>query len=1042
MKMKMKQLPLAVVQALSISLGVTALTVAIGPVAIAQSNAAGNIYGQATVGSVIIAESIDTGAKRRATADANGRFSINGLPTGPYKVQLLSGDKVVSTRQVEVLIGQGVDASFAAGGTQAIESVQVIARRQTIDVSSSNSGVTFTAKELDKLPVARNVASIIQLAPNTTSGDSRYGGVNAPSFGGASASENAYYINGFPVTNVLFQVGFSQLPFGSIGQAQVLTGGYGAEFGRSTGGVVNITTKSGTNEWEAGISSDWIPAQLRGKAKEIYFANTGGASNAATDNTIRFVQSRDQVSSLRYNAYVGGPIIKDKLFFYVNAETTRQYNELVNTASNAGSPVGVTANAFQVITTNTPRYLAKLDWNITDNHHLEYTQIRDQVNQDRKFYGFDYRTQTQTPVQAGGISYVNSGPTPVAAASGADLKIAKYTGFFTENIKFEALYGQSETPHATTPFGFNPSLFQTISTPADRLPGVVYNNPQTAANGSSILVPGAEDKQKAFRLDLEWKLGKHTARVGIDNNKTNSVAGTSLAGGGQWLYGNSGGNSSTLPPGATISPAASGTVSGAQGLYVQRIFSDTATKPSVEQSAQFIEDRWQFTNNLLLTLGLRNEQFSNFNGDKVVYVEQRKQLAPRLAAAWDANGDGSLKVYGTLGRYHLQLPSNVAVRGAGSSLNTNQYFGYNGVDPVTGAPTGLVPLSPVLSANNEFGQAKDPRQVAAVDLKAHYQDEMTLGFDKAWSPSINFGSKATYRALRSTIDDFCDQRPFDAWAARNNVNASNFAFQCALFNPGSDNRFTIDIDGDGKLENISLSAKDLGYPKVKRTYTAFDFYLEHPFRNGWYGKINYTWSASKGNTEGQTLSDIGQADVATTQAFDFPEITLNSYGRLPNDRRHQFKAYGFYAVTPEWIAGANGLLASGRPKNCLGSLPDNLQTSASTNPQDYGSAFFFCSQAPALGAFGTNNGAATPRGSQGTLPWISRLDLNLTYNPVAVKGLSLKATVFNVFNKQVVTTIEERRNLTSGAVRNTSQSVLAYTAPISFQFTVSYDFKP
>ena len=1041
MKMKMKQLPLAVVQALSISLGVTALTVAVGPVAMAQSNASGNIYGQATAGATVVAESVDTNAKRRTTADAAGRFTINGVPTGSYNVQLLSGDKVISTRKVEVLIGQGVDASFASG-TQSIESVEVTARRQTIDVSSSNSGVTFTAKELEKLPVALSVASIIQLAPNTTRGDSRYGGGNAPSFGGASASENAYYINGFPVTNVLYQVGFSQLPFGSIGQAQILSGGYGAEFGRSTGGVVNITTKSGTNEFEFGVASDWSPAQLRGKSKELYFANTGGARNGATDNTLRLVQSRDQFDSLRYNASVGGPIIKDKLFFYVNAETTRNYSESVNTQSNAGSPLGVTDNGFAAVTTNNPRYVAKLDWNITDNHHLEYTQIRDQVNQERKFYGFDYRTQTQTPVQAGGISYVNSGPSPVASPSGADLKIAKYTGYFTENIKFEALYGKSNTPHTTLPLGFNPSLFQTFSEGADRLPGVVYNNPQTAQAGSYSLVPGAEDKQKVYRLDLEWKIGSHTARIGIDNNKTNSTAGDGLAGGGLWQYGNSGGNPNTIAPGATISPAASGTISGAQGLFVQRIFSNTATKPSVKQSAQFIEDRWQFTNNLLLTLGLRNEQFSNYNGDNQVYVQQRHQLAPRLAAAWDAKGDGSLKIYGTLGRYHLQLPSNVAVRGAGSSLNTNQFFGYNGVDPITGAPTGLVPLSGVISANNEFGQAKDPRQVAAVDLKAHYQDEMTLGFDKAWSPSLNIGGKTTYRVLRNTIDDFCDQRPFDAWAARNGVDASNFAFQCALFNPGYDNRFTIDITGTGKLENIYLTAKDLGFPKAKRTYTAFDFYLEHPFRNGWYGKVNYTWSASKGNTEGQLLSDIGQADVATTQAFDFPEITLNSYGRLPNDRRHQIKAYGFYEVSSEWTAGANGLIASGRPKNCIGSLPDNLQTNASTNPQDYGSAFFFCSKAPSLGAFGTNNGAATPRGSQGTLPWDTRLDLNLAYRPAVVKGLALKATVFNVFNKQTIQNVEERRNTGSGAVRSTSQSVLSYTSPISFMFSLEYNFKP
>jgi hypothetical protein len=1037
MKMKMKRLPLAVVQALSISLGVTALTVAVGPTAMAQSSASGNIYGQATANASIVAESVETGAKRRTTADATGKFTFNALPTGPYKVQIVSGDKVVSTRQVEVLIGQGVEANFATG-TQSVESVQVVARRQTIDVSSSNSGATFTAKELEKLPVSPNVASIIQLAPNTTRGDSRYGGVNAPSFGGSSASENAYYINGFPVTNVLYQVGFSQLPFGAISQIQLLSGGYGAEFGRSTGGVVNIQTKSGTNEWEAGIAADWSPASLRGKEKNLYFANTG--AYPSTDKQLKQLQSRNQVETLRYNAYVGGPIIKDKLFFYINAEANRNHREFVSNASTTGATTGVNGNSassgWTVVSTDIPRYVGKIDWNITDNHHLEYTQIRDQVNEDRKVYGFNYNTQTQGTTQSSGISYVNSGPTPVAAASGADLKIAKYTGYITENIILSGLYGTSKTPHSDTPTGYNSSLFQTSSTAADHFGSLVYNNPQSVPG--SLLVPGAQDKQKAFRLDLEWKISNHTARVGIDNNKIDSVTGSATAGGGQWVYGNSAGNPSAIPTGATISPAATGTAPGLAGFFVQKILSSSFTTPSVKQSAQFIEDKWQLTKNVLLTIGLRNEQFTNYNEVGVAYLSQRHQLAPRFAAAWDTFGDGTMKVFGTLGRYHLQIPTNVAVRGAGPSLNTNQYFGYSGVDPVTGAPTGLVQMSPPLSANNEFGQPKDPRQVAAQNLKSHYQDEMTLGFEKAWSPSINVGSKATYRKLGSTIDDTCDGRPFLAYAQAHGINSSNYGFQCALFNPGMDNKFLVDFTGSGStsvaLTEVNLPASVMG-PKAKRTYTALDFFLEHPFRNGWYGKASYTWSASKGNTEGQLLSDIGQADVSTTQTFDHPEIGLNSYGRLPNDRRHQLKFYGFYEVTSQWTAGTNLLVASGRPKNCKGSLPasywaNNGSGDGSLSPQLYGSAFFFC------------NGVATPRGSLGTLPWDTRVDLNLTYRPASVKGLAFKGTVLNVFNKQTVATIEERLNNTSGTVRNTSGSTLAFTSPISFIFSVAYDFKP
>jgi hypothetical protein len=171
-----------------------------------------------------------------------------------------------------VQVGQGVNASFTAA---AMQSVQVTGRRSRIDISNTNSGATFTAKELAKLPITPSVASIIQLAPNTTRGDSRYGDGNAPSFGGSAASENAFYINSFPVTNVLFQVGSSELPFGSIAQAQILTGGFGAEFGRSTGGVVNIQTKSGTNTWEIGGSVSYEPNSLRSKQKNLYYPNTG-----------------------------------------------------------------------------------------------------------------------------------------------------------------------------------------------------------------------------------------------------------------------------------------------------------------------------------------------------------------------------------------------------------------------------------------------------------------------------------------------------------------------------------------------------------------------------------------------------------------------------------------------------------------------------------------------------------------------------------------------------------------------------------------------
>jgi hypothetical protein len=98
------------------------------------------------------------------------------------------------------------------------------------------------------------------------------------------------------------------------------------------------------------------------------------------------------------------------------------------------------------------------------------------------------------------------------------------------------------------------------------------------------------------------------------------------------------------------------------------------------------------------------------------------------------------------------------------------------------------------------------------------------------------------------------------------VNTDNWSgFACASINPGKTNDFLVDFSGTGQnLTPVSLTAAEMGFGKPTRLYTALDMYLEHPMRNGSYGRINYTLSRSRGNTEGQTLSAVAQTDVAAT----------------------------------------------------------------------------------------------------------------------------------------------------------------------------------
>ena len=1016
------------VRALSIAFGAAALSVAVMQPVMAQSNATGNVFGrvESPAGASVLVTNTETGLKRTVIPEANGRYQATALPIGHYKVDLLRDGKVVNSSEVDVNIGQGSDASFS---TAPVQAVQVTGRRSKIDVSNTNNGAIFTSKELAKLPITPSVASIIQLAPNTTRGDSRYGDGGAPSFGGSAASENAFYINGFPVTNVLFQVGSSELPFNSIGQAQVLTGGYGAEFGRSTGGVINITTKSGTNNWEFGGSFSIEPNGLRAKQRNLYFANTGAPENAKTDNSIYLLNQDNTRDRKTANVYVGGPIIKDKLFLFANIEKTR--TELENARQYSDNAAAVNTG-WQEQHDRVSRSLIKVDWNITDNNRLELTHITDAPESERAYYGLNYKTLQHGDVQKGGIKYENYGPTPVAAPVGAEIEILKFTSNITDDLTLQAMVGDSMTRHVQTPLNYNGNLFSVISTPGATIAGPgfpsVYPNAQTTSG--SVLTPGAYDKQNVYRLDLEYKLGSHTLRAGVDRNEISSKAGTSRAGGGTWNYLRSNTPNVSPAPG-TAAPASNGGF-GAQGYYVEEIHSNSVSTPSVQQQAQYLEDRYQVTKDILVVGGLRNEQFTNFNGDGVAYISQRHQLAPRLGATWDVNGDASLKVFANAGRYHLQMPTNVAVRAAGSSLLTSTYYTYTGVDAVTGTPTGLKPLSGVTSNNNEFGQAKNPLTVAAQNMNALYQDELILGFEKAFSPSLNFGAKATYRKLRSTIDDMCDTRPFQKWGAANGIDkkvAAKFEFGCALFNPGVDNQFMVDFYGDGKLTKVDLTAADLGFEKVKRTYAALDLFAEHPMRNGWYGKVNYTWARNSGNTEGQTRSDSGQADVATTASWDVPELSLNSNGLLPNDRKHQIKAYGFYEFNDQFTVGANVLLASGRPINCMGNLPQSYYTDKNL-AVGYKSSFFYC------------NGVATPRGSLGTMPWDKRVDMNVVYKAPFLKGLALKADVFNVFNQQIAQNITEAYNVSgSNQVSALYNGVVSYTAPRTVKLSAEYNYK-
>lgn len=998
----------------------------------------GSIFGQAPAapGTQIVIRNLDTGATRTAGVDAKGRYRLSDLPDGRYQVTVQRDGAVIGTRdEVRVNIASGTEVSFT-DAVQELDRVEVRgASVAPVDISQMDTRTVFTAEQLAQLPIPRSVSEAALLAPGVVRNSSY---TEAPSFGGSASSENAYYINGYPVTNPLTSLGLTSLPFDAIAQQQVLTGGYGAEFGRSTGGVINLVTKRGGNEWKGGVYTIWSPIGLRERPRDQKYPDTGhfGADHPdptrRTDGTL-YQRRRDNLSwQTTAGGWVSGPLVKDHLFLYADVESTRTEGQSIRTTRTATAASQRTGwNQYRY---DQPRWAVKLDWNITDNHLLEFTGISDVDKRDSDYYTYDYATFSHGDRQNGGLEFKDD----------ARLYVGRYTGYLTDDLTVSALYGRQKIEHVRTPFDYKPDCPYISAGASARVPGLDYPSCQTSS--AYQRVPGEFDETRGWRLDVGYRIGNHELRAGYDRMDAESLVGYSYPGGHGWFYQRATNPDSAVDPsqGVIGSPAQAGGF-GTQGYYAYRLFYTQLARPKVEQSAQFIEDRWQITDRWLLSLGLRNEQFSNYTGSGEKYVSQRNQWAPRLGASWDVHGDSSLKLFANAGRYHLALPNNVAVRAASGSLYTLEYFTYTGVDPVTGAPTGLNPITVdpasksrcpggnAVSSNLECGNAPDPRTVAAVDLKSHYQDEYIVGLEQALGSGASWGAKLTYRDLRSAIDDTCTP-VLDGG--------------CFLFNPGVGNTFWKE-QADGSFGQVHYTAEQLGLPKLKRRYYALDLFAQRSGEN-FFGKIEYTLSRNYGNTEGQLASDLdigggGQSDVSTTQDWDLPQLMAGANGVLPNHRAHQLKAFGSYRLTPEWRVGGSASLASGRPRNCTSMYP------TPDNGLYNSSVYWYCGL-PGSGTAPGSQGyvppsadyAASPRGSHGRAPWIFQMNFNVAYTPQWAAGLTLQADLINAFNQQTPQSFNPRyaeRPFRGEADYNPlyGQS-LSYSSPRYLRLTARYDF--
>lgn len=248
---------------------------------------------------------------RTFVADEQGRFQAPFLTPGVYDVRAeLQGFKAVQVEDVTVSLGQTTEVSLRMEIGGLTETVQVVGSAAVVDTTSTTTGATLSSEMLSRVPVGRRFSETLYLAPGV-SGSGSAGRAN-PSISGGSGLDNQYVIDGVNVTNQGYgALGSYSIVFGSLGNAtpfdfiqevQVKTGGYEAEFGQSMGGVVNVVTKSGTNELRGSVFGYAQPGALEGEYKTFQ-------SVEGTVNTVG--QQRSDLGT-----EIGGPIVRDRLFFF------------------------------------------------------------------------------------------------------------------------------------------------------------------------------------------------------------------------------------------------------------------------------------------------------------------------------------------------------------------------------------------------------------------------------------------------------------------------------------------------------------------------------------------------------------------------------------------------------------------------------------------------------------------------------------------------------------------------------------------------------